>query len=297
LENNWQAETVETAAAEVTTDVDGEYFDSIWEGDDSSGAEEDDFDMEEADGEEAEADQQEAEETEAVESKEQQAEEQAEPKQEAEEQGADQQFVLKHLGEVKTVNRDEVIALAQKGLDYDRKVEKLTDENADYKEFLQELADINKLDIKQLMQTTRARLLKTRMAQEGKEISESEALLTVQKQETEKAQARAQAKQDEAKKLEEQKQAEAEQKKNADVARFVENFPNVKAEEIPQSVWEEVRKGADLTAAYARYQNAELKKEIEALKLNEKNRTRSTGSRKTAGASAAKDPFDDGWGI
>jgi hypothetical protein len=34
--------------------------------------------------------------------------------------GSNQSFTLKHLGEVRTVGRDEVIALAQKGLDYDR---------------------------------------------------------------------------------------------------------------------------------------------------------------------------------
>ena len=33
---------------------------------------------------------------------------------------ADQSFTLKHLGAVKTVGRDEVVTLAQKGLDYDR---------------------------------------------------------------------------------------------------------------------------------------------------------------------------------
>lgn len=33
---------------------------------------------------------------------------------------ADQSFTLKHLGEIRHVGRDEVIALAQKGLDYDR---------------------------------------------------------------------------------------------------------------------------------------------------------------------------------
>ena len=34
--------------------------------------------------------------------------------------GSDQRFTLKHLGEVTTVGHDEVIILAQKGLDYDR---------------------------------------------------------------------------------------------------------------------------------------------------------------------------------
>lgn len=35
-------------------------------------------------------------------------------------QEADQSFQLKHMDEVRTVGREEVIALAQKGLDYDR---------------------------------------------------------------------------------------------------------------------------------------------------------------------------------
>ena len=37
---------------------------------------------------------------------------------------ADQSFTLKHLGQVRSVSRDEVIALAQKGLDYDRQRQK-----------------------------------------------------------------------------------------------------------------------------------------------------------------------------
>lgn len=45
-------------------------------------------------------------------------------------------FQLKHLDEVKTVNRDEVIVLAQKGMDYDRirgKYDELITENGDIK--------------------------------------------------------------------------------------------------------------------------------------------------------------------
>ena len=46
--------------------------------------------------------------------------------QDAEEQT--DQFVLKHLGEEKTVSRDEVVVLAQKGMDYDRIKQQLTEE-------------------------------------------------------------------------------------------------------------------------------------------------------------------------
>lgn len=69
------------------------------------------------------------------------------------------QFELKHLGEIKKVTRDEVIALAQKGMDYDRirgrldelsgeKDERRAEINRDLEQFAEEFPeaarDINK---------------------------------------------------------------------------------------------------------------------------------------------------------
>ena len=45
----------------------------------------------------------------------------------AEKGAGDESFTLRHLGETKSVGRDEVIALAQKGMDYDRIRGKLGD--------------------------------------------------------------------------------------------------------------------------------------------------------------------------
>ena len=59
---------------------------------------------------------------------EEQAETEGEPETEGTEQDeakdADQLFELKHLDEVRSVDREEVIVLAQKGMDYDRIREK-----------------------------------------------------------------------------------------------------------------------------------------------------------------------------
>ena len=292
---NMQAESMETTAdVQVTIGTETDVFDTGWDGDDLTDGGEDEFDMSEANGVEAEADQQEADSTEASEANKadtETPEQTEEPKDEA----ADQRFVLKHLDEVKEVDREEVIALAQKGMDYDRKVSKLTETIEDYEEFLKELADVNSLTIPQLMDRTRARMYQKSEAEANRTVSEADALLKVQTDRQNKLEARKQAAAQAEQEAEQQKQAEQEQKQNADIQRFVTNYPDVKAEDIPQSVWDDFKKSGDLTAAYARYEKAELQKQISILKQNEENRNRSTGSRKSAGAAAAKDPFDSAW--
>lgn len=53
-----------------------------------------------------------------------------------------QLFELKHLGETKNVNRDEVVTLAQKGMDYDRVTEKNTQLETQVSEQKQQLAQL-----------------------------------------------------------------------------------------------------------------------------------------------------------
>jgi len=279
-----QTETVEAAeSADVTTEVDLSAFDEGWD-DDGYPAEVEDAEQttEEADSDEAEADQQEAETADASE-----ATEETEQTEEQKDETADQRFTLKHLDEVKEVGRDEVIALAQKGLDYDRKTQKLTNKIAEYEEFLKELADPNNLTIEQLMDSTRARIYMANAEREGREVSESDAIFAVQKARVDKAEA------------ETSKAAEAESKaqetRKEAIKRFVEVYPNMKAEDIPQSVWDEAGRTGDLLGAYTRHENAELKKKIRAMETNRKNEQRSIGSKKTAGSGKAKDPFDEGW--
>ena len=57
--------------------------------------------------------------------------------------GRDGEFRLKHLDEVRTVDRDKVIELAQKGLDYDRvraKLESARDRLADFESWMSEVS-------------------------------------------------------------------------------------------------------------------------------------------------------------
>lgn len=78
---------------------------------------------------------------------------------------------------------------------------------------------------------------------------------------------------------------ESKSKQAQDAQQFLEAYPDVKAEDIPASVWQEVDKGKSLVDAYARHENLTLKqqiaeitkaKEIEA--LNAQNAASSTGS-------------------
>ena len=289
-----QAETMETTeTAAVTTDADIGAYDSEWDGDGQTMTDDDDgFDMDETDGEEVEADQQNTDEADVLGAAD--AADTAETKEQTEEQKtetADQRFTLKHLDEVREVSRDEVIALAQKGMDYDRKTKNLSEQIEEYEAFLKELAEPVGLDIEQLMDSTRARLFKAKEAKEGREISDTDALLKVQRDRA----SRQKQKKIEAETTAQQQKEAAEKERNAMLTRFVEIYPEVKATDIPQSVWAEVNKTGNLVEAFALHENKQLRDKIAVLEQNTKNAARSTGSRKSAGASKPKDPFDDIW--
>ena len=76
---------------------------------------------------------------------------------------------------------------------------------------------------------------------------------------------------------------------------FIAEYPGVKPEDIPKEVWTECARTGDLAGAYRKHENAKLKAELEELKLNQRNKERSTGSWQSAGAPTPKDAFDEGW--
>ena len=123
------------------------------------------------------------------------------------------------------------------------------------------------------------------------EISDTDALLKVQRDRA----SRQKQKKIEAETTAKQQKEAAEKARNAMLTRFVEIYPEVKATDIPQSVWAEVNKSGNLVEAYSRYENKQLRDKVAVLEQNAKNAARSTGSRKSAGASKPKDPFDDIW--
>lgn len=281
-------EMMETAEVEVS-DADLAAFDD-W---DEDAPDEGDFDLTDDNSEattEAAAEATDSSDESTEEAEEKAEVEDSEPAKAEEEEKRDeghQLYTLKSPAGEKQCTLDEVLSLANKGLDYDG----VRQDRDEMREFLKELAEPSKLNIRELMDTTRARMLISRKKAEGVEMSEMEALTAIQRDRATAA-------------AEEQNRAatQAEAKKQEMINTFLAEFPNVNAAEIPDEVWKSCRENGDLAGAYRKYVNGQkdseisrLKAEIETLKQNQKNKDRSTGSRKSVGATTPKDPFDEGW--
>lgn len=202
----------------------------------------------------------------------------------------DQKFTLKHLDETREVGRDEVIALAQKGLDYDRIRQDRESARAEsqrlavYEEFLKELAAPNNMSVEDLIDATRANILAERDGIDPSIALERVKLARERKAiETERQVA--------AKQAEASRQQAADQERiKASMDRFIAAHPELKAEDIPRDVWDAFAAGKDLSDAYAVHEARSLRaaleakdQEIEALKQNKNNQARSTGSQTSAG--------------
>ena len=208
-------------------------------------------------------------------------------------------FDLKYMGEIKTVGREEVVTLAQKGLNYDRVLGERDTAKAEvtrlqeYESFLQELAGPDNLSIEDLIDSTRAEVLAKKESLDPA-VALQRIKLDRDKRAFEAQKSKEQADQ-RAKQAEEERQQE-------DFKRFVQAYPGVKAQDIPAEVWEKVRGGVPLVTAYAQHENKQLREENEALKAkvetaeqNKKNKERSTGSQSSAGKSSKKDIFEELW--
>ena len=299
-----QAEDLETSGAFDEGWDDGDETVFTDDGQENGGDSDDDLgDDEGSEGEDADADQQEAAEPSGEE-----PDGDAEGKETAEgEKGSSDQsetrdsFELKYLGESRTVNRDEVIKLAQQGMDYPRIREKWDGIKDDvpklrmYEGFLKELAEARGGDIESLIDETRTRSLMAKAKAEGKELAASAAAAQA-------VQARLKAMEPEEAKQEKAREEEMMAKRRASVDRFMKSYPGVKSEDIPKEVWDDAEEMGDLTAAYIKYnsgkvqaENERLKKELEQAKQHQKNKERSMGSSRSVGSGATKDPFDEGW--
>lgn len=220
------------------------------------------------------------------------------------------EFVLKHLGEERKVSRDEVVQLAQKGLDYDRIRERWDGVKNDipklrsYEKFLADLASSKGGNIEALMDETMTQILMNRAKAKGEELSASAAAAQAVRMRMENGNTRGYD--DEVTEpgvSGTEGEAGGKPDANEMVNRFLAEYPTVRAESIPKEVWDEVnRNGGDLLQAYRGYENKKLaeenkrlQKELESAKQQQKNKARSTGSTKSVGSAATVDPFDSGW--
>lgn len=245
----------------------------------------------------------------AAEGADQQPEEQADGQADTEEEAeakeaqgeADQLFTLKHLDSTYQVDKNQVVALAQKGLDYDRiraradqEISRLTV----YENFLKELAAPNNMSIDDLMDTTRANILAER---EG--LDRDTALQRVKldrDRQALEAQKQSMNRQTEAGVMQAQRQARMKQSMD----RFIQAHPDLNAKDIPETVWQDFAAGKDLSDAYAIHEARQLReqletanRELETLRQNKSNQARTTGSQTDAGSKQETDQdwFDRQW--
>lgn len=216
--------------------------------------------------------------------------------QKSEDKPSEETFTLKVNKEEKTYSREEVIALAQKGADYDRVKEQLTQTRSQLEsqqqamEVLSELAkDIN-LEIPQLLDSLRLNMLKKQGLSDD---AANERLLRM-KAEKENEALKAAATQNQ------QRESNADRAKR-EIAEFRENYPDVEiTKELIDKLMADVSGGKSITEAYRKLEKAqaeariaELERQLAASKKNAENRTASPGSQKDSGGRRTKSDFDD----
>lgn len=219
------------------------------------------------------------------------------PKEGKEPSGTEELFTLKNREEVRQVNRQELIAMAQKGWDYDA-VRRERDELREYRQgtesalrAVKAYAERSGMTVEQYLDFCREQEL----VAGGMSRETAQAQISV-----EKRQAALDAKEAEeaaAKKAQEtQEQIERERAKarEREFDAFMAAYPDVKAADIPKEVWAAVAKGESLTTAYTMHVNEALKAKLAAQQQNEKNAARSPGSMNSRGESGRKS-IDELW--
>lgn len=214
-------------------------------------------------------------------------------------------FTIKVNKEERTCTREEMISLAQKGADYDRVKDQLTesrktatdlqsklDEQQEAMDVLSELSKDAGVEIPVLLDNLRMGLLK----KQG--LSDDAAKERLARLKTEKENEQLKAAKKPAEKTPEEDSA---QRVRRELAEFREQYPKVDlTQELLDKLMGDVAAGKSLTDAYRSYEAsqkderiAELERQLAAEKQNKENRTSSPGSQKDSGGRRTKDDFDD----
>ena len=94
----------------------------------------------------------------------------------------------------------------------------------------------------------------------------------------------------------EQQRRQQEETRRQMFMEFIQTYPDVKADQIPQEVWQmTLQQGYPLTAAYAIWENKQLKQQMQTIQANQKNAETSTGAAKNVDKVQGKDPFEIGF--
>lgn len=176
---------------------------------------------------------------------------------------AEDNITLKFNGEEKQYAKDDVIKLAQKGLNYDRvsarwnEVKAHVDDWREGWEFLEELAESAKVDVPTLMENFRVREYINKSKANGDTITEKTARAHVKEIQERKYKERKPLN-DEERKSKEIKDQNERQKK--DFEKFYKEYPDIEAKDIPKAVWDEYKKANGDKNLIECYEKWELKK-------------------------------------
>lgn len=72
---------------------------------------------------------------------------------------------------------------------------------------------------------------------------------------------------------------------------FLNEYPDMKANDIPPEVWDEANRSGDLLGAYRAYEIHKLRQELEELTKNLQNRKMDVGSARSDGENSITDPI------
>ena len=206
-------------------------------------------------------------------------------------------FTLKHLDEVRTVDKDEIVKLAQQGMDYER-IRTERDQLRDYRKeadpalaLVKEVAAENGMTIEQYADYFRKQKL---MATGLDEKNATERLALDKEKEQQKATEEAKATEEQQKQAATREQEQKAEAKRNDMGLFLKKYPTIKPDAIPKEVWIDVASGVPLVAAYTEHRNKQLETELAAERQNKANAQKTTGSKTTAGAGHV-DEYDKWW--
>jgi hypothetical protein len=219
-----------------------------------------------------------------------------------EEKSADQRiFTLKHLDEVKEVSEEEIVKLAQQGMDYERirtdrdALKTFKTENEGTLALFTAFAKESGMSLQQYGDFLREQsLIQTGLspeaAKERVQLDNDKATLEVERKAVEQERTTAQAQQ----RADQLKQ----ERISADLQTFLSTYPDVKPSDIPKDVWAVVhgeggKAPVPLVTAYTKHLNDQMKMELEALKQDKENRAKSPGSMNTKGAKSDIDALID----
>lgn len=201
-------------------------------------------------------------------------------------------FTLRHMDDPPiTVGREEVVRLAQKGLDYDR-VQTERDQLREYRaqadpalSLVKTFAQNSGMSLEEYVDYCRAQAI---MA-DGVDEATAKARVEMEKQQARMdAQTRAAEEERQRQKATAERERAQTEARRQDMVAFLGAYPDVKAADIPKEVWEKVAGGQSLVSAYTMYQNQQLKAQIAAKEQNQQNAAKAPGSMRSQGEKGRK---------